>query len=134
MEVLIVLIIISIVLFGAGMFLVFQDKNRYIKEIKKETARIKTSQYENSQEYLEHKKNIEERGIVEASANMLFNIREDAMKKLNAPNTLFINEEIHDNEKNYLLKFAQVHGYDNSQNIGAIDEKTTALMGYSSDD
>jgi len=134
MEVLIVLIFISIVLFSAGMFLVFQDKNRYIKEIKKESARIETTTYKNSQEYLDNKKNIEDTGIVEASADRLFIIREEAMKKLNAPNTLFINEEINDNEKNYLLKFATVHGYDNNENIDAIDEKVSTLMGYSSDD
>lgn len=134
MEVLIVLIAISIVLFSAGMFLVFQDKNRYIKEIKKESARIETTAYKNSQEYLDNKKNIEDAGIVDASAGRIFSIREDAMKKLNAPNTLFINNEINDSEKNYLLKFATVHGYDNSQNIDAIDEKVSTLMGYSSDD
>lgn len=134
MEVLIVLIAISIGLFSMGMFLVFQDKYKYIKEIKKETARIETNEYKNSQEYQDNQKKIEELGIVEVSVNKLFGIREESMKKLNAPNTLFLDGKIHNSETNYLLKFALVHGCDNSENIDTIDEKIDALMGYSLDD
>ncbi len=134
MEVLIILIAISIGLFSVGMFLVLQDKNKYIKDIKKEITKIGTDDYKNSQEYLHEQKKIEEMGIVEASADNLFDIREKAMKRLNAPNTLFLDEKIHNIEKNYLLKFALIHGHDNSEHIDAIDEKTSKLMGYSLDD
>lgn len=130
----IVLIIISIGLFSAGMFLVFQDKYKYIKEIKKETAKIETGEYKNSQEYQENQKKIEEAGIVEVSVNNLFGIREESMKRLNAPNTLFLHEKIHDTETDYLLKFAMAHGCDNSENIDTINEKISSLMGYSLDD
>ncbi len=134
MEVLIILIAISIGLFSAGMFLVFQDKYKYIKEIKKEISKIESNEYKNSQESLEQQKKIEDVGIVEASVNQLFSIREGSMKRLNAPNTLFQDEKIYDSEKNYLLKFAQVHGHDNSGNIDTINEKIDAMMGYSLDD
>ncbi|TKI70905.1 hypothetical protein FCU45_00500 [Sulfurimonas crateris] len=130
----IVLIIISIGLFSAGMFLVFQDKYKYIKEIKKETAKIETGEYKNSQEYQENQKKIEEAGIIEVSVNNLFGIREESMKRLNAPNTLFLHEKIHDTETDYLLKFAMAHGCDNSENIDTINEKISSLMGYSLDD
>lgn len=130
----IVLIAISIGLFGAGMFLVFQDKYKYIKEIKKETTRIETGEYKNSQEYQENQKKIEEAGIVEVSVNNLFGIREESMKRLNAPNTLFLHEKIHDTETDYLLKFAMAHGCDNSENIDTINEKISSLMGYTLDD
>ncbi|MDY0122657.1 hypothetical protein [Sulfurimonas sp.] len=134
MEVLIVLIAISIGLFSAGMFLVFQDKYKYIKEIKKETTRVETSAYKNSQEYQDNQKKIEELGIVEVSVDKLFGMREGSMQKLNAPNTLFLDTKIHDAETDYLLKFALTHGCDNSENIDIIDEKISVLMGYNLDD
>jgi hypothetical protein len=134
MEMFIILVVVAVGLFGIGMFLIFQDKNRYINYTKKEIKRIEANNYKGSQEYLGHKKEIEELGLVEASTNQLFNIKQETMKKLNVPTSFFHDEKIYDSEKDYLLKFAVAHGYDNNENIDAIDEKIDVLMGFTLDE
>ncbi|MCW8895684.1 MAG: hypothetical protein OQK48_03085 [Sulfurimonas sp.] len=128
------LIIFSFVVIVTSVFILIQDKKRYIKSINKEIKRVEAANYKNSQEYTQHKKKIEELGLVEASVNQLFSMKQKAMKKLNVPNSFFLNEKIYNSEKKYLLKFALAHGYDNSENIDAIDEKINGLMGYSLED
>lgn len=134
MEVLIVLGFALLGLYTVGMLFIFKDKDKYIKGLQKEIKKLESNDYKNSQEYAQHQQKIEELGLVEASANQLFNIRQEAMKKLNVPNTFFLDEKIYNIEKSYLLKLALVHGLDNSENIDAIDEKMAILMDYPSDD
>ncbi len=134
MEVFITVTVVLMGLFSIGMFLVLQDKVRYIKKVEKELKKLETKEYKNSQEYTECKNNIEKQGIVEASVAKLFSMREESMKKLNAPNTLFLSEKVQESETDYLLKFALIHGYDNSENIEIIYKKIDPLMEYPADD
>lgn len=134
MEVFITVTVVLMGLFSIGMFLVLQDKVRYIKKVEKELKKLETKEYKNSQEYTECKNSIEKQGIVEASVAKLFSMREESMKKLNAPNTLFLSEKVQESETDYLLKFALIHGYDNSENIEIIYEKIDPLMEYPADD
>ncbi|MFA7610124.1 MAG: hypothetical protein WCY51_01390 [Sulfurimonas sp.] len=134
MEMLIILITVSSALVIISMFIISQDKNKYMKNIDKEIKRVGTNEYKNSQECKQYQEKIEELGLVEASVEQLFSMKQEAMKKFNVPNSFFLDEKIYSSEKEYLLKFALAHGFDNSDNIDTIYDKINPLMGYTSDE
>ncbi|MBE0514947.1 hypothetical protein [Sulfurimonas sp.] len=133
MEALIVIGFALLGLYVVGMLFILKDKDKYIKDLRNEIKKLESNEYKNSQEYAQHQQKIEELGLVEASANQLFNIKQETMRKLNLPNTFFLDEKIYNVEKSYLLKLALVHDLNNSENIDAIDEKVAILMDYPSD-